>query len=97
LEIVLDKRIVLSPSFDPIPVIEIGRITSGVPNTKGTAYVIVDAHPDAPNRLCSTCTLNPDDMVSVEAKKLGSVVSSLAEEGDAIIKALEEVFSRASG
>ena len=40
---------------------------------------------------------NPFDMVSVEAKKLGLVASNLAAEGDTIIKALDEVFSRALG
>lgn len=41
--------------------------------------------------------LNPFEMVSVPAKQLGTAVASLASEGEAIIKALDEVFSRAYG
>ena len=49
MEIVLDKRIVSLLTFDSIPVIENRKIVGSVPNTKGTAYVIVDAHHDAPS------------------------------------------------
>ena len=41
--------------------------------------------------------LNPFEMVSVPARQPGAAVASLASEGDAIIKALDEVFSRAYG
>jgi toxin CcdB len=41
--------------------------------------------------------LNPFEMVSVENAKLGPKVASLADEGDLIISALDEVFSRAQG
>lgn len=41
--------------------------------------------------------LNPFEMVSVKAGQLGVAVASLAAEGDTIIKALDEVFSRAHG
>lgn len=41
--------------------------------------------------------LNPFEMVSVEAAKLGPRVASLADDGDVIIAALDEVFSRAHG
>lgn len=41
--------------------------------------------------------LNPFEMVSVEAAKLGPRVASLANDGDVIVAALDEVFSRAHG
>lgn len=41
--------------------------------------------------------LNPFELVSVEAAKLGPVVASLADCGDQIVAALDEVFSRAYG
>lgn len=41
--------------------------------------------------------LNPFEMVSVEAAKLGPKVASLADCGDVITAALDEVFSRAYG
>lgn len=41
--------------------------------------------------------LNTFELVSVEADKLGPSVASLADSGDAIIAALDEVFSRAYG
>lgn len=48
MEIVLDKRIVSSLTFDSVPVIENGKIVGQTPNTKCVAYVVVDAHQDAP-------------------------------------------------
>lgn len=39
--------------------------------------------------------LDPLDMVAVPVEKLGPVVESLADEGQAIIAALDELFSRA--
>lgn len=41
--------------------------------------------------------LNPFEMVSVESSKLGPRVASLADDGDTIVAALDEVFSRAHG
>jgi toxin CcdB len=41
--------------------------------------------------------LDPFDMVSVEAKKLGPAVASLAAKADVIIAALDEVISTAHG
>lgn len=41
--------------------------------------------------------LNPFEMVSVAADKLGPRVASLADSGDAIVAALDEVLSRAYG
>lgn len=41
--------------------------------------------------------LNPFELVSVEAARLGPVVASLADSGDHIVAALDEVFSRAHG
>jgi len=41
--------------------------------------------------------LNPLDIVSVSLEALGPKVASLAEEGDSVVAALEEVFSRAWG
>ncbi|HYP33871.1 MAG TPA: CcdB family protein [Burkholderiaceae bacterium] len=41
--------------------------------------------------------LNPFEMVSVDVRKLGAPVASLANAGDAIIAALDEVLSRAWG
>ncbi len=41
--------------------------------------------------------LNPFEMVSVETAKLGPRVASLADDGDVIASALDEVFSRAFG
>lgn len=39
--------------------------------------------------------LHPLEMVSVPAEQLGAVVDSLADQGDAIVGALDELFSRA--
>lgn len=41
--------------------------------------------------------LNPFELVSVETDKLGPRIDSLADNGEAIIAALDEVFSRAFG
>lgn len=41
--------------------------------------------------------LNPFEMASVETGKLGPRVASLADDGEAIVAALDEVFSRAHG
>lgn len=41
--------------------------------------------------------LNPFEMVSVEASRLGPKVASLEHEADTIVAALDEVFSRAYG
>ncbi len=41
--------------------------------------------------------LNPLDIVSVSLEALGPLVASLAEEGDSVVAALDEVFSRAWG
>jgi toxin CcdB len=41
--------------------------------------------------------LHPLDLVSVANGQLGERVGSLAEEGDAIVAALDELFSRAFG
>ncbi len=41
--------------------------------------------------------LNPFEMVSVEIARLGPKVASLADDGDVIISALDEVFLRARG
>jgi len=41
--------------------------------------------------------LNPLDIVSVSLEALGPWVVSLAEEGDSVVAALDEVFSRAWG
>lgn len=59
-----------------------------VPHSDATPCVVVEGHP---------LVLNPFEMVSVEANRLGQKVTSLAEHGDLIIAALDEVFSRARG
>lgn len=41
--------------------------------------------------------LNPLDIVSVSLEALGPKVGSLVEEGDSVVAALDEVFSRAWG
>jgi len=41
--------------------------------------------------------LNPLDIVSVSLDALGPKVASLAEDGDSVVAALDEVFSRAWG
>lgn len=41
--------------------------------------------------------LNPFEMVSVEASRLGPKVGSLVDMADVIVAALDEVFSRAHG
>ena len=41
--------------------------------------------------------LNPLDIVSVSLEALGPKVASLAEEGDSVVAALDEVFSRVWG
>lgn len=41
--------------------------------------------------------LNPLDIVSVSLEALGPKVASLAKEGDSVVAALDEVFSRAWG
>jgi len=41
--------------------------------------------------------LNPLDIVSLSLDALGPQVASLAEEGDSVVAALDEVFSRAWG
>lgn len=41
--------------------------------------------------------LNPLDIVSVSLEALGPKVASLMEEGDCVVAALDEVFSRAWG
>jgi toxin CcdB len=41
--------------------------------------------------------LNPLDIVAVSLDALGPQVASLAEEGDSVVAALDEVFSRAWG
>lgn len=45
----------------------------------------------------SEVTLNPLEIVSVAVEALGERVGSLADEGDAIVAALDEVFTRAWG
>ena len=42
-------------------------------------------------------TLNPLEITSVAVESLGEQVGSLADRGDAIVSALDEVFSRAWG
>ena len=45
----------------------------------------------------SKVVLHPFDMVSVSVGSLGELVGSLTDEGDTIIAALDELFSRAWG
>jgi toxin CcdB len=45
----------------------------------------------------TSVVLHPLDVVSVAAERLGAPVASLASEGNQVIAALDELFSRAWG
>lgn len=48
MKMILDKRLVAGLTFEAVPVVEGGKMTGTVPNTKNRHFVVFDAHHDAP-------------------------------------------------
>ena len=79
----LDRRLVI-----PLLLESGAGKTVKIPLSDATPSLTVENH---------RVVLNPFEMVSIDAKRLKNKVASLADHGDLIVAALDEVFSRARG
>ena len=73
-----------------VPLVRVGVLPAGIQSAGSRMHPVFDIHGQR-------VVLQPLDTVSVDASALGEPVASLAEQGQVITDALDELFTRAWG